>query len=1178
MRKKTLLLVGLITAALFSGIFWGNFGVGAASVQNNKKESDIGNIGGASEYNARNEFALTQGGTTGVWRYGYSASQTDNAFTEFTANDTVNACGGQYLRWAVFNSDTVPQIGAPSPGTNCSNIVPDSLFIHPGPTVLGGGDASRRAVVRWIAPAAGTFQLTGTLQRSNLSATVDLKIIKNAASMSESVVFSGSNVSTFQIAYNVTVTVAQGETLDFSVGDGGAYQSDGANIVINISQPATACLTAPANLQVFVPGENSPSDVQSVNTNASLVGDASYTNTGKVGRAFDLDGAGDYVRIEDNAAQRPTTALTLEGWFKFDTASGTVSLISKPIRGSVLNSYTLYLDGGKLRGLVGNASQYNRVNSDFAPQTGVWHHLAFTYNFSGTSSTLKLYANGTDVTTIVDNNGIGNLQPTYDANPYPLLIGGEFENNNPQFFLDGQADEISVYGRALSQPEIFDIVQQNGFGKCKPAPCAQTPNNLVSWFAGDQNALDSRSNNHGALVNGTTFQTAKVGQGFKFDGVDDRVEIPDSPSLKPQNLTVETWVKFDSLSSNTSGGAPNGTQYLVFKKNQAAVNFEGFVLNKTSSNTFRFGFGQGNGNPGVVVDSTTAATTGVFYHVVGTYDGSSVKIYVNGQLEATAPYNLPLNYDTRPLFLGTSGESNFDGKFNGVLDEVSIYNRALSASEITAISNAGQSGKCKPVATNPAANQVAWFTGDGDARDFTGLNSAGTLQGNTNYKVGRVGQSFNFDGSGDYVSTADSANWDFGTGDFAIEAWFNAPNPTGTQRIISAGSQADGGNNLWSWGYGDNGDWGGGQRLNFAVYNGSGYSDFSSSPVTFRPNTWHHAAVVRSGTSFTFYLDGVSVGTVPVGAGFTINGGSTGAIIGARYNQNPASIFEYANGRLDEISVYKRALTDSEIAAVYNAGSAGKLKEKIVSFVTLQQPAASEKNTRSVNTENGGQASTTVELSSATVTFSNVTSAGTVSQSGVDLAFLPALPSWATFTGIAQDVSTTAGYSGSVTVCFKTPSLPSGTFSQTQILHLEGGSWVNRTTTRTYPQICAQVSSLSPFAIVQGLAPTAASVSVGGRVVNQTGSGIPNVRVTIADAEGQTATTITNGFGQYRFENVQVGEVYFVSVSSKRYEFAQNTQAVNVLESIDNVNFTASSNSLSSETSLPQPDAVKSKP
>jgi len=1103
MRTKLYLSL-ILTVLLISGAFaWQPESFFAT--EDNDKTSKSDTFLGAPEYNPRDEFSLTQGGTNGLWNYGYSTSDTDNTLTLFnpaTDADTIAVCNGSFERWRIANAETIPQIARYGPSEPCGNIPPNGLFIHPGKD-------NKRAVLRFTVPTSGTFQITGGFQKHVSGATSDLKIIKNGGLPGETVLYSGVIGAVYQQTFNFTATVTVGDKIDFSVGDDGdnTWQGDGSSITVTIGQVSNSCLPIPANLQVNVPAENSAVDIQSGNTNAQLVGDASYTNPGKVGRAFKFDGDGDYVRIEDNEAQRPTNAVTVEGWFKFNSTAGIVSLISKPVRNSALNSHTLYLENGELRGLIGNASQYTRAGSSFTPQTGVWHHLAFTYEMNAGISTLRVYANGVDVTSFVD--GTPNLPLYYDANPYPLLIGGEFENNAPGFTLNGQADEVSVYGRALSSAEILDIVRHGGYGKCPQTNCAEPPNNLVSWYSGEQNALDSRSNNHGTLQNGTTFQAAKVGQGLKFDGSNDYVEIPDSSSLKPANLTVETWVKFDSLTSTTTGGAPSGYQNLVFKKNSRApgTGFEGgYSLVKNPDNRLGLGFNSPGGGTDFA-NSTTIMQAGVWYHVVGTHDGTNIKLYVNGQVEGTGTATFPIDYGTTPLYFGSS-QVPFGGYFSGVLDETSIYGRALSASEILTIYDAGQSGKCKPSPINPPANQVAWFTGDGDARNFTGLTTPGTLTGDTTYLVGKVGQSYKFDGNGDYVTTVDSSYWDFGTNDFAIEGWINTPSGTGVQRIISAGSQADGANNLWSLGYGDICAWGCGQRLNLAVFNGSGYADFSSNVVVFRPNTWHHVAVVRAGTSFTFYVDGVPAGTSPVGAGLVINGGTTGAILGARYNGTPSDRFEFANGMLDEISIYQRAVTASEIAAVYNAGVAGKVKAK---------PAGAGSNVQT-------------QLADATVTYAALNTPGLTSQSGIDLGLRPALPSTATFTGLSWDISTTASYQNGtaddVRVCFNIPSLSGIPIAALRVLQLVGGSWVNRTAAgNTHSNFCTDnVSSLSQFVIVQDSGTQLYTVS--GRVTNSNGFGISGVWVQLRDATTFYGNVPTDANGDYSWTNLVGGESY----------------------------------------------------
>jgi len=101
-------------------------------------------------------------------------------------------------------------------------------------------------------------------------------------------------------------------------------------------------------------------------------------------------------------------------------------------------------------------------------------------------------------------------------------------------------------------------------------------------------------------------------------------------------------------------------------------------------------------------------TTNVWYYVAGVRGTNFLQLYVNGQLQGQASVRFSQSYSNLPVYFGSSGDPGFDGKLAGQLDEVSIYNRALSAGEIAAIYNAGASGKCKgsssagnpPVITN----------------------------------------------------------------------------------------------------------------------------------------------------------------------------------------------------------------------------------------------------------------------------------------------------------------------------------------------------------------------------------------------------------------------------------------------------------------------------------------------
>ena len=230
------------------------------------------------------------------------------------------------------------------------------------------------------------------------------------------------------------------------------------------------------------------------------------------------------------------------------------------------------------------------------------------------------------------------------------------------------------------------------------ASCAPAPTGLIGWWPGDGTATDVAGGNNGTLQGGASASAAGLdGTAFGFDGTNGYVQIPDSPALRPTNLTIEAWVRFSSLDSAGSGGSPAGDQYMVFKQNTRSGDFEGFDLGKTriaGSDYFQFIVSSASGQS-AHLESATAVNTGVWYHVAAVRDPSFIRLYVNGQLEVQASVAFPQDYGNFPLYFGTSGQSYWDHKLKGALDEVAIYNRALTAGEISALYSSGAAGKCK---------------------------------------------------------------------------------------------------------------------------------------------------------------------------------------------------------------------------------------------------------------------------------------------------------------------------------------------------------------------------------------------------------------------------------------------------------------------------------------------------
>ena len=293
------------------------------------------------------------------------------------------------------------------------------------------------------------------------------------------------------------------------------------------------------------------------------------------------------------------------------------------------------------------------------------------------------------------------LEPSHDAESAVLLQNlpaGSYDvrvtGNNADGIVFIQAYALPYNTPLNPAPEIGEPYGPSNL------TCASPPSGLAVWFRGDGSGNDFQGGNSGHLEgNANAEAPAKVGTGFGMDGNGDYVEVSNEQAIKPQHLTVNAWVKFDSLES-TQINAPAGHQYLVTKHNsrQNGSGFEeAYALVKLRSggqDVFNFVLTTAD-KTRVGINSTTAIQAGQFYHVAGTFDGQTARLYVNGVLEASAPANLTLDYSSRSLYLGSSGIPFFDGYFNGVLDEVQIYNRALSEAEIQSIVDAGSAGVCK---------------------------------------------------------------------------------------------------------------------------------------------------------------------------------------------------------------------------------------------------------------------------------------------------------------------------------------------------------------------------------------------------------------------------------------------------------------------------------------------------
>jgi hypothetical protein len=225
-----------------------------------------------------------------------------------------------------------------------------------------------------------------------------------------------------------------------------------------------------------------------------------------------------------------------------------------------------------------------------------------------------------------------------------------------------------------------------------PISCTPPPPGMVSWWPGDGNANDIRGGNNGTLENGATFATGLVAQAFSFDGTDQFVQVPDNANIRfggNMPMSVDMWIYRTSTSQ---------TQHFIGKRQDC---------NGDANGTYQMGLdfvvsgdcGLFFGQPDVLANTVCSGVDlplNTWTHLAGTFDGSTIRLYMNGQMigEQTGASLGPSN--TAPLLIGaTSLACNPFYPTGGLIDEVEIFNRALSQTEIQAIVDAGSFGKCK---------------------------------------------------------------------------------------------------------------------------------------------------------------------------------------------------------------------------------------------------------------------------------------------------------------------------------------------------------------------------------------------------------------------------------------------------------------------------------------------------
>lgn len=487
------------------------------------------------------------------------------------------------------------------------------------------------------------------------------------------------------------------------------------------------------------------------------------------------------------------------------------------------------------------------------------------------------------------------------------------------------ANVRSPSSSSASLPQFQDRKSEIENQKPAPSPIPAPPG-LIAWWSGDGHARDYAGTNHGIPLHGATFAPGLVGKAFSLDGINDTIRVPNSDALNPTTgFTFECWIypkstagwqklisKWGDPDASYSFGKANDTDLLHFNLTESPP-VRGNLLN---------------------LKGETRVVSFQWTHVAATYDNDVARIYFNGKLDAEVGIgpDHPIHVSKTDVLIG----SNTGHCFCGLMDEVSLYDRALSAAEIGAIYRAGSAGKLKPTRAEnterPKSNPpilpvaipappglVAWWSGDGHTKDYGGT-SDGTLENGATYAPGLVGQAFQLDGIDDCVRVPHHAALNFDS-QLSIEGWIFCDRVDRWQHIVSKWNCLD---DDWSYGLQQE------PRRNLVrlLLSTSQLEDLASvytrSPIA--DGEWTHLAATFDRNLVRFYINGDLNNEQRTKPGRRIRASATDVLIGASVGSPSLGPDCHFAGRIDELSLYNRALDEAEMQAIYRAGAAGKIK------------------------------------------------------------------------------------------------------------------------------------------------------------------------------------------------------------------------------------------------------------
>jgi hypothetical protein len=429
-------------------------------------------------------------------------------------------------------------------------------------------------------------------------------------------------------------------------------------------------------------------------------------------------------------------------------------------------------------------------------------------------------------------------------------------------------------------------------------------NGLVGYWPFSGNANDQSGNNLNGSVSGASLvadRFGNLGKAYNFSNGNQFITLPAPPvSTFTNSMSYSLWYKEIPNTNYVNIFNTTGNKALVLQPNAAGIRAN-------------------DGNSFGLDGYSTALNSNGWKHICVVYVGQIISIYINGVLANSGTTGFPntILYNSTQSIVGSTYLMGGQYPYSGLIDDIALYNRALTQQEITAMYNGvTYSDTCNAVNGSLVNGLVSYYPFCGNANDQSGNGNNGIVNGATltTDRFGNNNSAYNFDGLSNYIDLNKQL-----PNTFSISLWVLVDvfkSYSGVNHNNIGGTMIGTFNNNFEF-------------SGFACETSGVPSSFGQHYAAFwnpNPNNvsvtssnnlvineWKNLIMTYNGVSLKYYVNGIQEGSS--NAIFTQN--NRNLFVGARqFHLNGPNFF--FDGKIDDIGIWNRALTQTEITQLYN--------------------------------------------------------------------------------------------------------------------------------------------------------------------------------------------------------------------------------------------------------------------